>query len=51
LKALRNKKRDGLKRASIITLKKALKVAEETSKQLRESRIVKEEDLHKRMTI
>jgi hypothetical protein len=51
LKTLRNKKKDGLKKTSIITLKKALKVAEETSKQLREGRTVKEEDLHKRMTI
>jgi len=51
LKILRNKKKDRLKKDSMITLKMFLKVAGETGKQLKERRAVKEEDLYKRITI
>ena len=36
---------------SRITLENACKIAERTAKALREARTVKEEDLHRRMTI
>jgi len=45
------KQKETKRKRRILNLKNATKIAQETAESLRKSREVKEEDLHRRMTI